>query len=51
MSVLEFTEVLASQLINNCHDDLNIKDNDPDQLPFTDSESTSTPEDYNINGL
>ena len=27
MSVLEFTEVLALQLINNCHDDLDIKDN------------------------
>ena len=34
MSVLEFTEVLASQLLNNCYDDLAIKDNDPYQLPF-----------------
>ena len=40
-SVLEFTEVLASQFLNNCYDDLDIKDNDPDQLPFMTSENKS----------
>ena len=51
MSVLKFTEVLALQLINDCHDDLDIKDNDPDQLPFRDSENTSASKDYDINGF
>ena len=45
MSVLEFTEVLASQLLHNCYDDLDVKENDPDQMPFMDSE------DYDINGF
>ena len=51
MSLLQFTEVLVSQLLNNCSDNLDIKDNDPDQLPFIASENKSASEDYDVNGF
>ena len=47
--VLEFIEVLASQLFNNCYNDLDIEDNDSDQMPFTDSENSTSQEDYDLN--
>ena len=51
MSVLEVTDVLASQLLNNCYDDLDIEDNDPDQMPFMESENKSATGDYDLNGF
>ena len=49
MSVLEFTEVLASQLLNNCYDDVDMTETDPDQIPYVDLEKGSLAEDYDIN--
>ena len=45
MSVLEFTEVLASQLLNNCYNDVDMYENDPDQIPFMDPENSILAED------
>ena len=44
-------EVPASQLFNNCYNDLDIEDNDSDQMPFTDSENSTSQEDYDLNGF
>ena len=51
MSVLEYTEVLAAQLLHNCYDDLEIEENDPDQMAHMDSENYSLRENYDINGF
>ena len=48
MSVLESTEAFASQLLNNCYDDVDINENDPDQMPYMDTDNNSAPKDNNI---
>ena len=49
MSILEFTEVLAAQLVNNCYDNLDMEDHDPDTLPDSEDPELIDIDKYDIN--